>query len=436
MRQEGRSASEITLRGLVFLLGCGLAGGTAYYLGSGLGPALAFASFAAVLAAVATELPWGGFFFPSDALVLSACLVLARFEVVGVGLGVAIASASVVSRWRRMAGVAALRNLVASLATVAVWRGLMPADAVMAQGSRSVAGLDAYAGWIFSARAIPALLIASVMFFVVGSAAELVLRSRRGSNLRRFLVLNFGRNFHHLMFTLLIGAIVSVAYADMGILAFVLFIFPLLLTRDALKRSLDLRRSRVEALRALSSSVDARDRYTYDHSSRVSRLSALLAREMGFPESTVETIESGALLHDIGKISMDIEILSKPGPLDDQEKTAIKQHPVHSAQVVSKVELFKGAVGIVRHHHERPDGLGYPDGLKAHETPIGARILNVADAFDAMTSDRPYRKKRSVGEALEELRKGSGSEFDPVVVEYLMRLLKKRTDEIESLSVR
>jgi HD-GYP domain-containing protein (c-di-GMP phosphodiesterase class II) len=156
---------------------------------------------------------------------------------------------------------------------------------------------------------------------------------------------------------------------------------------------------------------------------------------MGFPDSTIEMIESGALLHDIGKISLDAEILSKPGPLDAEERLQVRQHPMQSAQVVSRVELFKGAVDIVRHHHERPDGQGYPDGLKADEIPMGARILNVADAFDAMTSDRPYRGKRSIPEALEELKKGSGREFDPVVVEYLMRLLRKKPGEIKSLGI-
>lgn len=262
------------------------------------------------------------------------------------------------------------------------------------------------------------------------------MRSPSGFNLRQFWFFNFGRNFHHLIFTLLVGVTVAVAYLDLGMLAFVLFAFPLLLTRDALKRSLDLRESRLEALRALSSSVDARDRYTYDHSNRVSRLSALIAREMGFSESAVETIESGALLHDIGKLGVDVEILAKPGPLDREERAAIEVHPVKSAEVVSRVELFKGAVDVVKHHHERPDGAGYPGGLKAHEIPVGARILNVADAFDAMTSDRPYRGRRSVADALDELKKGSGSEFDPVVVEYLVKLLKKRTDEVADLSAR
>jgi putative nucleotidyltransferase with HDIG domain len=156
----------------------------------------------------------------------------------------------------------------------------------------------------------------------------------------------------------------------------------------------------------------------------------MLAREMGFPESTVELIEGGALLHDIGKLSVDIDILSKPGSLDPDEREVIEKHPLTSAEVVSRVDLLKESTEIVRHHHERPDGRGYPEGLKGHEIPVGARILNVADAFDAMISDRPYRKRKSVDEALDELRRGAGDEFDPVVVEYLTRLIATRRDEI------
>ena len=427
----GVSAVRIT----VFVVGCALAGVTALYVGLQPLHALVIAGVGAVLSFVATELPWGGFLFPSDALVLALSLISGRFEIAVLGLGVAIAGSSAVGKPRRASLVACLRGLAAPLVTVAFWHRVIPSDVSVFGPPRPLA-VGPYADWIFSAHAVPAVLGSTAVFLAVGTAVEIGFRSRRDFNLRQFWLLNFGRNFHHLIFTLLIGAIVAVAYTDMGALAFVLFAFPILLTRDALKRSLDLRKSRLDALRALSSSVDARDRYTYDHSNRVSRLSALLAREMGFPENTVEAIESGALLHDIGKLSMDIEILSKPGPLDPDERAAMKLHPIESAEVVSRVELFKGAVDVVRHHHERPDGAGYPDGLKTDQIPIGARILNVADAFDAMTSDRPYRRRRSMVEALEELRKGSGSEFDPVVVEYLIKILKNRTDEVAALQVR
>ncbi|MFZ1948341.1 MAG: HD-GYP domain-containing protein [bacterium] len=427
----GSTAARVCL----LLVGVGLVGAAARYLGFPPSHVLVITAIGLVFSLAATELPWGGYLLPSDALVLAVALLAARIEVAAFGLGAALAGAGVVAGWRRAALVASARNLASSVVTVVVWQAMAPSDLLPTMGGASVAA-GPYAQWMASARSIPALAVACLVFFAVGSAVEIAMRSPSGFNLRQFWFFNFGRNFHHLIFTLLVGVTVAVAYLDLGMLAFVLFAFPLLLTRDALKRSLDLRESRLEALRALSSSVDARDRYTYDHSNRVSRLSALIAREMGFSESAVETIESGALLHDIGKLGVDVEILAKPGPLDREERAAIEVHPVKSAEVVSRVELFKGAVDVVKHHHERPDGAGYPGGLKAHEIPVGARILNVADAFDAMTSDRPYRGRRSVADALDELKKGSGSEFDPVVVEYLVKLLKKRTDEVADLSAR
>jgi putative nucleotidyltransferase with HDIG domain len=424
--------TDVAPRLVLLAFGMGLAVTAVHYLGFTLNRTIVIAVVTGVLAVASTELPWGGFLLPLDALVLAVTLIVGRVEVAVLGLGAALAGASVVPGWRTAAMVLPLRTLGAVVFTVVVWQHLLPVEAVATGGAHSLI-VGSYLAWLFSPSAIPALLVCCVVYFATGSLVEMVLRSRRAFNFRQFWLLNFGRNLHHLVFTLLIGALVAVAYVDMGVLAFVLFAFPLLLTRDALRRSLDLRKSRVEALRALSSSVDARDRYTYDHSNRVSRLAALLAREMGFAESSVEAIESGALLHDIGKLGVDVEILSKPGPLDSDERDAIRLHPLRSAEVVSRVELFHGAIDIVRHHHERPDGTGYPDGLKAHEIPLGARILNVADAFDAMTSDRPYRKARSTEEAVEELKRGSGKEFDPVVVEYLMKLLEKRGYEVAAL---
>jgi putative nucleotidyltransferase with HDIG domain len=283
---------------------------------------------------------------------------------------------------------------------------------------------------MMSPGAVPAILIISLAFITVASVVENMLRPNRKYPFGEAWLLNAGRNFHHLIFTAVLGALAAVAYKDIGMAAFVFFAVPVLLTRDALKRSLDLRSSRFEALKALSSSVDARDKYTSDHSGRVSRLAGLLAREMGFAETVVELIEGGALLHDIGKLSIDTEILSKPGPLDDAERAAIQRHPHHSADVVSRVGLLNDSTDIVRYHHERPDGTGYPARLRGHEIPVGARILNVADAFDAMTSDRPYRRKKTIDEAVKELRDGSGTEFDAVVVEYLSRFLSKMTEEI------
>jgi putative nucleotidyltransferase with HDIG domain len=426
-----RFRGRTLLRVLVLAAGLALIAFSAYRLGFTRTEVIVITAVGGVLSALAIELPWKGFLFPGDALLVCLCLLTASNRIVLLALGLALVSAGLAVSFLRTAVVAALRNGLACLVAVAIWRLLVPSLDILLEGGRSFhLTANTFGNWLATAEAIPALLLASLAFVVGATVMESLLRGRREYAFGEFWLLNAGRNFHHLIFTAVLGSIAAVAYRDAGAVAFVFFAFPVILTRDALKRSLELRTSRFQALKALSSSVDARDRYTYDHSSRVSRLASLLAREMGFPESTVELIEGGALLHDIGKLSVDIDILSKPGSLDDGERAAIQRHPLTSAEVVSRVDLLKESTDIVRHHHERPDGRGYPGGLKGHEIPVGARILNVADAFDAMISDRPYRNRRSVEEALDELRRGAGDEFDPVVVEYLTRMIENRRDEI------
>jgi putative nucleotidyltransferase with HDIG domain len=437
MTSRCSSAGETLARVAVFFIGSALLGAVTLYLGFDKVEAAVILALGGLLCALAAELPWGGFLFPGDAVILALCLLTGRNEVALAGVGTAIASSSLVSGWKRSAVITSARTAAAALVAVALWRGFIPSGVIVVEGITSqtvrLAGSNLNE-WVLTAKAIPALLLCATAYLIVASVIETLFRSQREYAFGEFWLLNCGRNLHHLVFTAVLGATISVAYRDIGPAAFVLFAFPIILTRDALKRSLDLRASRMEALKALSSSVDARDTYTYNHSSRVSHLATMLAREMGFTESTVEMIEGGALLHDIGKLSVDAEILSKPGPLEPEERVAIREHPLHSAEVVSRVELLKETADIVKHHHERPDGTGYPAGLKGHEIPVGARILNVADAFDAMISDRPYRRAKTVEQALDELRRGSGSEFDPVVVEYMTRLLGKRRHEILSLS--
>jgi putative nucleotidyltransferase with HDIG domain len=435
MSDGGRPYGWRLFRATAFVLGLWLIVAVTRHMGFSNSEVIGVVAVGGLLSAAVIELPWGGFLFPSDAVLLCLCLLSGSPRVAVMGIGAGIVAGSVTSKWKGATMVAAARNAVAAVATVGVWRNLVPSVVVVVDRSELPLGSAgrAIGDWVFSARAIPALLVCSLTYLVVASVVETLLRRRREFAFAEFWLLNFGSNFHHILFTVVLGAVVSVAYRDAGLLALIVFAFPVLLTRDALKRSLDLRLSRIEALKALSSSVDARDKYTYDHSNRVSRLATILAREMGFAETAVEAIQSGALLHDIGKLGVDTGILTKPGPLDYDEKALIRQHPVRSAEVVSRVELLKNSVGIVRHHHERPDGTGYPEGLKGHEIPAGARILNVADAFDAMISDRPYRKRKTVGEAVDELRQGSGSEFDPVVVEYLTRMIGNRDPRVHGL---
>ena len=175
----------------------------------------------------------------------------------------------------------------------------------------------------------------------------------------------------------------------------------------------------VGAIRALALALDARDPYTAGHSERVSTISVTVGHHMGLGEDDLDTLRLGALLHDIGKIGISDDVLRKAGPLTPLEYEAIKQHPVTGARILRSVAFLARHLPIVELHHERPDGKGYPYGRLADEIPMLARIVHVVDAFDAMTSARAYRKARTAAEALQELWRHAGSQFDADVVQAL-----------------
>jgi HD-GYP domain-containing protein (c-di-GMP phosphodiesterase class II) len=178
-----------------------------------------------------------------------------------------------------------------------------------------------------------------------------------------------------------------------------------------------LTRAYVQFVGSLAQALDARDAYTAGHSRRVSEYSCAIAKAMNLPEQELETIRVGALLHDLGKIGISDLVLQKPGRLTPEETELIRQHPVIGKRILENVQGLDAYLGIVELHHENLDGTGYPHGLKGEETPLLARIVKVADAYDAMTSDRPYRRGKNHAEAIAVLRGACGSEMDPAVVE-------------------
>jgi putative nucleotidyltransferase with HDIG domain len=182
------------------------------------------------------------------------------------------------------------------------------------------------------------------------------------------------------------------------------------------------RKTHLATIAALSKSMEAKDFYTGGHTERVAEVAVELARRLGFSGADLDAIEVGALLHDIGKIGIPESILQKPGPLDEDEWKIMREHPIISEYILSEVDLDPIVIQIARSSHERIDGDGYPDGRVGDEIPLPARIVLVADAFDALTSDRPYRRGRSVPAALDELRAHAGTQFCPIVVETMERL--------------
>jgi HD-GYP domain-containing protein (c-di-GMP phosphodiesterase class II) len=187
---------------------------------------------------------------------------------------------------------------------------------------------------------------------------------------------------------------------------------------------LRLQRSIGQSLLGLARALEAKDPYTRGHSDRVGAWSRRIAVGLGLPAAEVETIAQAGLLHDIGKIGVPETILGKAGTLDEREWTLMRRHPVIGAQIVAPFECLEGAAVVIRHHHERHDGSGYPDGLAGAAIPLGARIVAAADIFDALTSDRPYRAALARDAALDHLASGAGTLLDEAVVAVALGLLR------------
>ncbi len=175
-----------------------------------------------------------------------------------------------------------------------------------------------------------------------------------------------------------------------------------------------------QALFGLAEAIEAKDPYTKGHCGRVAAYSLILAREAGYPAEGLEALEFGAFLHDIGKIGIKDAVLLKPGPLDDAEWIHMREHPVKGYEIASKIEMLKPIMSAVRNHHERWDGSGYPDKMKAEDIPVAARIVAIADAFDAMSTDRPYKQALSLEECESILRKTAGKMYDPALIEVFV----------------
>ncbi len=258
---------------------------------------------------------------------------------------------------------------------------------------------------------------------------------------------------HYLVFGLL-GLAMGVAYQQIGVTGLLAFAAPPLMMRLAMKQYVDqtsrsvsllkrkneqlqkanreilgmsdrLKETYDATLEALAAALDARDSETGGHSSRVTVYTMDMAREIGVVEGSDQWLdtERASLLHDVGKIGVSDAILNKPGPLTAEEWQQMRKHPAIGYEMLKDVKFLSVAAEIVYTHHERYDGRGYPAGLQGEDIPLGARVFAVADAFDAMTSNRPYRRALSVEQACEEITNNSGSQFDPMVVQAFLRCL-------------
>ena len=197
--------------------------------------------------------------------------------------------------------------------------------------------------------------------------------------------------------------------------------------------NLNIEQTYLETIMALALAVEAKDPYSAGHSKRVGFYARQIGEMLGLDEEMLRTLHDAGILHDIGKIGVKDEVLLKPGPLTADEQKMMEQHPLIGEAIVKPLRSLSKVVSLVRHHHERFDGSGYPSGLKGEQIPLGARILAVADSYDSMISDRPYRKRLSLEETKAEFKRWSGIQYDPVIVDAFLRFLNAKEQRLSPI---
>ncbi len=223
----------------------------------------------------------------------------------------------------------------------------------------------------------------------------------------------------------MLGLAIAAVWGGVGLIAPLLVLLPLFIARWTFAQQSGEARAHEATLATLCQAVETKDYYTRGHSMRVGEGAAMIARELGMPAERVQKIRYAGMLHDIGKLGVPTKVLQKTGKLTDDEYAAIKLHPTRGYEIVREISFLDEALAGIRHHHERLDGRGYPMGLVGMEIPESARVISVADVFDCLTSTRSYRQAWSVEDAIAELRRCAGTQFDPRMVEALVRAVER-----------
>lgn len=270
-----------------------------------------------------------------------------------------------------------------------------------------------------SVRNVMVVVFAAIVYSLINTGSlALIVSPVMGIGPFQMWRANFGGLYVELITIATLGSLIPVLVQE-NALSIVLLIVPLLLGPHlAFKGIRQAHHESRVAMEGLANALERRDPYTFRHSIRVTAYArAILGMMPYIPRPTAEAVIAAAHVHDLGKVGAQDGSLKKPSALSPEERRAIEEHPVVGAEIVSRLEVYKQSVDIIRHHHERWDGSGYPDGLAGEAIPLGSRIIAVADAFDAMTSERVYRPAMSIESALAELRRGQGTQFDPQIVE-------------------
>jgi hypothetical protein len=220
-----------------------------------------------------------------------------------------------------------------------------------------------------------------------------------------------------------LGLVIAALWHVTGYYAAAIVLVPLYVARWAMGQFAEQQTAHAATLAALCQAVETKDFYTRGHSDRVSRGAGMIARQIKMPPNRIEAVRFAGMLHDVGKLGVPTKVLQKDGALSEEEYAAIQLHPMRGLEIVGEIGFLNEALTGIMHHHERMDGRGYPMGFAGDEIPVFAKIIAVADAFDSMTSTRSYRKARSIDEAVAELRKSAGSQFDPKIVDAFISAL-------------
>jgi len=221
-----------------------------------------------------------------------------------------------------------------------------------------------------------------------------------------------------------LGLVIASLWMIMGPFSAVLVLVPLFVARWAMGQFAEQQRAYAATMNALCQAVETKDYYTRGHGDRVSRGAVMIARQIKMSSDRTDAIRFAGMLHDVGKLGVPTQVLQKTGPLTEDEYAAIQLHPMRGLEIVREIGFLYEALNGIMHHHERIDGRGYPMGLAGHEIPEFARVIAVADAFDSMTSTRSYREAKSIAMAIDELRRGAGTQFDELVVQAFIKALE------------
>jgi putative nucleotidyltransferase with HDIG domain len=284
-----------------------------------------------------------------------------------------------------------------------------------------------------STTLVPAIASALVFYvsnvLLVSLAVGLMTNQPYGRVLGQLGFLSYGSS---LLVLALLGLLIAHLLSIQSWASLLLLTLPFMAARRTFRVYVELTEAYASTVRSLVTAIEAKDPYTRGHSERVAEYAQAIAEQMGLPQPDVQMLERAALLHDVGKIGISLDTLVSPDELSEDEMRAIRRHPGLGADLIADVDFLHDIVDVVRCHHERCDGGGYPDGILGEDIPLLARILAAADSFDAMTSDRAYRPGMPFEQAIEELRRVAGEQLDERVVASFVEVL--RSDELGAMA--